>query len=869
VLKQQLRHLRAAMDDLLQNPEVESNDGMSDAGSDCDDSRDQNASPASLQHVRLYRELQANWQAYDAYARVSMALGANQLLQATGYYLIGLLVCHEESYENGLACVAACSMCAWLLSRLDLYLSWRRLFLAGVLIALPGPVAVLAIATQGFLSNMLSNMLTALVFVLHIAWLLFMLQVAAPGQFGALALPANFRSVLYLDVFGHIPDPSQGQPGQEGRAGTGNANSSDANALSVVLEEPEFRLASLDSAESFVRQHSAGSFTRQHSNPLNSFHLPQQPTRVEFRASLVDCCRSQCSDVDSDLRHLEAVDLPPLVGEEGFECGKLRALRAKFNETFKRLQAIAPEAAGGLGPQPSSQAHPWLTVELNSSGQASVYYVSCETQEITWNRPAAPNRILELSELHGRLKKIRSYVEGLSQLQQDACDDSDGPPMPSDSTRETASYGLPPQNVSTESVPYPEPTQNVSTESVPDPQVPSQDQTDEGPAQETRFGGTEAISEEAIRDPAAFHPHRNPPMGGGSGGSRDTRRPGQLPWRTVHDGSWTLVIVWCLGLLWHIVAGFFSSDIHLTPRPAPNNTRMGIVELVGHWSWDDLPEAPRALACHETIAHPGVRLLAAQKYAVRELYLGNHGNALESTSALALADCLAAHPDVVAAGFRSIALECSSTAASSGHNCSAMLLTVDGGTAIRCHVVFAKNGQQPLQASLEERLLIHGGRWEALLSSSRNSSNREGLLWAQHGSRGSLTILSRRLGASQELVPQMETLHQAAERSVQLHVHEGSGMMLGLESAGQLSAWSLADGSSGPLWTQQLMAGTEWLGMCAAGRSAYILGTPAGKEHVGVSVWRVRLPHWLLNDGSVASQGSQQQAESSGPRQRT
>merc|ERR1712008_291246 len=149
-------------------------------------------------------------------------------------------------------------------------------------------------------------------------------------------------------------------------------------------------------------------------------------------------------------------------------------------------------------------------------------------------------------------------------------------------------------------------------------------------------------------------------------------------------------------------------------------------------------------------------------------------------------------------------------------------------------------------ASLGERLLIHRGRWEALLSSSRSSSNSEGLLWAQQGSGGSLTILGRRLGASQELVPQMEILHQAAKRSVQLHVHEGSGMVLGLESAGQLSAWSPADGISGPLWTQQLVAGTEWLGMCAAGGSAYILGTSARKEHAGVSVWRVSLPHWLL-----------------------
>ncbi|CAD7961720.1 unnamed protein product, partial [Amoebophrya sp. A25] len=33
-----------------------------------------------LEHVRLYRQLQANWQSYDAYARVAMSMGTNQLL---------------------------------------------------------------------------------------------------------------------------------------------------------------------------------------------------------------------------------------------------------------------------------------------------------------------------------------------------------------------------------------------------------------------------------------------------------------------------------------------------------------------------------------------------------------------------------------------------------------------------------------------------------------------------------------------------------------------------------------------------------------------------------------------------------------------
>jgi len=92
----------------------------------------------------------------------------------------------------------------------------------------------------------------------------------------------------------------------------------------------------------------------------------------------------------------------------------------------------------------------------------------------------------------------------------------------------------------------------------------------------------------------------------------------------------------------------------------------------------------------------------------------------------------------------------------------------------------------------------------------------------------------------------MEMLHPAAERSVQLHIHESSGIVLGLDPTGQLSAWSLADGLNGPLWTQQLVVGKEWLGLCVAGGSAYMLGMPAGEDYAGVSVWTVSLPPWLL-----------------------
>jgi len=70
----QLRKLNSAMANV---------DARDDGEADDSTVPDDFASPvALLTHVRLFRQLQANWQSYDAYARVCMSLGTSQLLHA-------------------------------------------------------------------------------------------------------------------------------------------------------------------------------------------------------------------------------------------------------------------------------------------------------------------------------------------------------------------------------------------------------------------------------------------------------------------------------------------------------------------------------------------------------------------------------------------------------------------------------------------------------------------------------------------------------------------------------------------------------------------------------------------------------------------
>ncbi|CAE8668180.1 unnamed protein product [Polarella glacialis] len=69
-------------------------------------------------HVQLFRRLQAKWQCYDAYARVSMSLGVNQLLMTVSYYCICLadIEYHSPALALALVTIFQCAnlALAWL-----------------------------------------------------------------------------------------------------------------------------------------------------------------------------------------------------------------------------------------------------------------------------------------------------------------------------------------------------------------------------------------------------------------------------------------------------------------------------------------------------------------------------------------------------------------------------------------------------------------------------------------------------------------------------------------------------------------------------------------------------------------------------------
>lgn len=164
-------------------------------------------------HVQLFRQLQAHWQCYDAYARVCMALGVRQLIQAVTYFLIGLLLVDNEAPTVAFMATLAFQSLAVSISVLDIHglPCYGNLDLS-IIGMLPALVACTSLClaprtAEGALKEDHTYFLALAAYPLEICWFEILYWVAAPTRDEA-AVPSHFRTVLFMDVFGEVDDPT-------------------------------------------------------------------------------------------------------------------------------------------------------------------------------------------------------------------------------------------------------------------------------------------------------------------------------------------------------------------------------------------------------------------------------------------------------------------------------------------------------------------------------------------------------------------------------------------------------------------------------------------------------------------------------------
>lgn len=169
-------------------------------------------------HVQLFRQLQSKWQCYDAYCRVCMGLGVNQILQGLSYYSICYTLVENRSPTIGYAMVMLFQATTVALAVLDLAgLKRREIIAVQVVGMMPCLMTAFGVASgardeKGVLDPDENYMLSPLSFLFQVLWLELWICVASPTGDQA-SLPRRFRQVLFLDVFGDAVgwDPTQAE----------------------------------------------------------------------------------------------------------------------------------------------------------------------------------------------------------------------------------------------------------------------------------------------------------------------------------------------------------------------------------------------------------------------------------------------------------------------------------------------------------------------------------------------------------------------------------------------------------------------------------------------------------------------------------
>eukprot|EP00929_Paragymnodinium_shiwhaense_P064912 TRINITY_DN32596_c0_g1_i1.p1 TRINITY_DN32596_c0_g1~~TRINITY_DN32596_c0_g1_i1.p1 ORF type:complete len:1049 (+),score=243.33 TRINITY_DN32596_c0_g1_i1:114-3260(+) len=776
VWKQQLQRLNATMAD-------STDDADEDLDAVEEELRDGPFSPvAALQHVRLFRRLQGMWQSYDAYSRVCMAMGTNQLLHTFTYYCLVILIGGNHVPWPAFCCVVIFTTCAWILARLDLNLSLRMRATTLALLVAPPLLITCTISGIPMSTRMQVHFVVPLAFALHVVWVVFTVRIAEADEFDSVALPRAFRSVLYLDVFGWLTASAEAEQQQARRA------------------IPEV---------------------------LRGFHVKKLVKGLDedLERWLDPLVRDQLADAPDVLEELEGlkVKFDELRGKLPENMGGARvADRTSPNGTAGSRSEESLEPVAEHSPREGGEkSNVWLKLVHQAELGPMDYYYQVETEDYVFNSPPE-GRILEPGDIKTRMLLLDEFVLVVEE----------STPVPSQApTPQLPVRGHNPASSASSSSSRPGTPVAASASNVSgNPRVRTaksnvtmwvrsilgDQERDE--VEDQNFGGREAAratnadgSENVEQYVAAAETDffQSAPQGesapaaeaaqasaaalaetGGStapnvmnaGNSARTRkRSGHLPWYTFRDGSIVLVFVWSCGTIWAVMSFGFGFRTPFFDNPVPP-------DLSKH---EDAWELPVSLAATGTWPHPFLRpvamgcplygdvqqhqqMLVAEKYKVLVLNASAEAGGAVSAPSGALARCVAA---LDGRGIASMSIQCSKVGCGRDA-CAALILATDGETLFSCPL-----GDKPA-VEKPRRWKLLGGGWRVIAAAATSG------VWASNGA--SIVFLDTLPGRpDDELMPRFELPQDETTGNITQLVEFRGQALIGLDSEGLLRVWPL------------------------------------------------------------------------------
>ena len=151
-------------------------------------------------HLHLFRQLARSWRGYDAYARVCMIMGTNQLLQALGHLSIAKTFLVNQQLVASLFVVITMHSLSLIHFKLNINPTREQHNMMTILLGVP-PVTAFIAASLWFYGEELAADIVAIVAILiHLVWICFVLTLAMEDDGG---MPKNFTQVgLSSDIVG-------------------------------------------------------------------------------------------------------------------------------------------------------------------------------------------------------------------------------------------------------------------------------------------------------------------------------------------------------------------------------------------------------------------------------------------------------------------------------------------------------------------------------------------------------------------------------------------------------------------------------------------------------------------------------------------
>ncbi|CAK9052312.1 unnamed protein product, partial [Durusdinium trenchii] len=368
-------------------------------------------------------------------------------------------------------------------------------------------------------------------------------------------------------------------------------------------------------------------------------------------------------------------------------------IRPSAKSRCQELQT-ALQNAGDVSPsravQGDSLPRVWLQLEWNSSGHAMEYWYDPDSGESKWTMPSAPDLTSDLSKLEEAIETLASQVQALATL---IVQEKQQQQQQSHAVLDSHHSAAEAAAATTQLL------RGSNADAMPD-----------------SFFGATAVA------PVTFQPEELGPSAHEENVNPLRRRPpGHLPWATFQQGTFALLGIWAIGVVWAIVEEC-RREFFVKPNAGGFNRLFGRLvrsdelhlDLLHTPSWPHGHFRPQGLACG---AQWGNRLFVAERYAVHELLLpiGTgffSENAEEEKWHPAVQSCLQEVPKFLAAGLRSVTMRCE-------EECFLVLLGSTGDLLLSCPLGLGN-------ATLAELL---GGPWQAIASSA--SSGRGSGLWAK------------------------------------------------------------------------------------------------------------------------------------------